>query len=177
MGSRRIEIFTVTTPGRDEGKAFRIEEMSAWDGERWAVRAFHEVSRAGGDLEEYSPGAGWERLALAGFQAFNQLDLAVAQPLWDQLLTCVTRVEDPGRPEVFRPLVESDIDEIATIVQLKFRAFQIHANFSQAGGSQKSTPPASTTTRAQSSASTQTSPPSSGPSFHQARRAPRTSAR
>jgi hypothetical protein len=174
MSNRKTKLVVIETAGRDQGKTFRIEEMDAWSGESWATRAFHEITRAGGKAEGYVPGAGWEALAFAGFEAFGKLDLAVAKPLWDELIGCVKRVEDPGRPDVNRPLVSSDCDEIATIVQLKVEAFSIHANFSKAVNDQRSTT-ASTTLQEPSSPNTSTSPPSSGPLFHQARRRSRNS--
>ena len=170
MSNRKIKLVVIETPGRDQGKCFRVQEMPAYQGERWATRAFHEIMRAGGEADGYVPGAGWEALAMAGYKSFGRLDLAVAQPLWDELLDCVTVVPEQSRPEVFRPLLlDSDVEEIATIVQLKLEAFSIHANFSRAAADQTSTT-APQTIREPSSPSMPTSPPASGPSYHPARR-------
>jgi hypothetical protein len=167
--SRKSKVVTIETEGRDQGKSFRIQEMPAMSAERWAMRAFHAVMKAGGEAEGYTAGGGWEQLAMAGYGVFSRIDPDTAQPLWDELLTCVTRVEDVNRPEVFRPLVVSDIDEVSTIIQLKLEAFSIHANFSTAGAGLTSTP-AQMTSRAPSSPSTPTSQPASGPSFHRSSR-------
>ena len=166
--SRKIKLITIDTPGRDQGKTYRVEEMSALRGERWATRAFHEIMKAGGEAEGYAPGAGWEALAIAGYKAFGKLDIAVVEPLWEELLTCITFVSNLAQPEVHRPLVESDMEEISTIVQLKLEAFSIHANFSTAAADPRST--TAPTTTEPSSSPTPTSPPRSGPSFHPARR-------
>jgi hypothetical protein len=169
MSNRKTKLVTIETPGRDQGKSFLVTEMSALRGERWATRAFHEIMKAGGNADGYTAGAGWEALAIAGYKAFGKLDVNVIEPLWDELLTCITRVEDHSRPEVQRPLVESDMAEIATIVLLKFEAFSIHANFSQAVAAPISTM-AQTTMPVQPSPNTSTSQPRSGPSYHPARR-------
>jgi hypothetical protein len=168
-GDRKVKVVVIETPGRDRGKAFRITEMAALRAERWAVRAFHLIMKAGGQADGYVPGAGWEQLALAGFNSFGKIDPDVAQPLWDELLTCVSKVENPNYPDVVRPLVESDMSEVATIVQLKLEAFNIHANFSTAAGIPTSTQAAMTSPEPRSP-STPTSPQSSAPSFHPAKR-------
>lgn len=179
MSNRRTKIVTIGSPpgSRDMGKSFLITEMPAFQGESWGTRAFHAIVAAGGDVDGYVPGAGLEALAIAGYKSFGQIDYATAQPLWDELMTCVRRVEDPSRPEVSRPLVESDIDEISTIITLKFEAFSLLVNFSKAAAGPTSQAQGPTSTTEPSSSSTPTSPPSSGPSFHPARRPSRSSPR
>ena len=45
-------------------------------------------------------------------------------------MSCVTVIPDPTRPQVFRQLVETDIEEIATRLRLRDEVIALHTNFS-----------------------------------------------
>lgn len=159
---------------RDSGKLFFVEEMDAFRAERWASRAFLAIMKAGGDVQGYTAGGGWEQLAKAGFNSLGHIDPEIAQDLWNELMACVKVQPNPGDLNVKRELLASDIEEIQTIIQLKLEAFNIHANFSQAGVKSNMT---SQTTPAPSLSNAPMSPPQLQPSFHPARQPSRISRR
>jgi hypothetical protein len=53
----------------------------------------------------------------------------VAEPLLDELLTCVEFMPDPARPEVVRSLIDDDIEEVATIFKLQKEVLALHVDF------------------------------------------------
>lgn len=137
--ARRTSKFTVRAtpdregnvkPGRDEGKVFIITEMSASRAEDWGLRALLALTNAGADIPDDVRGAGMAGVAVMGIQALSGLKHADAKPLLDEVLTCVEICPDPSRPEVLRPLIEDDIEEVLTRVQLRKAVLELHLNFS-----------------------------------------------
>lgn len=122
---------------RDVGKVFHITEMSALRFERWARRLIAAAVRAGVDVGTVDPSAGAETILVAGLQAFLRGSDEDIQPLMDEMLTCVKlQPSDPRVPP--RPILETDLEEVATIIQLRMEVLQLHTGFSLAGTSQKS---------------------------------------
>lgn len=129
----------VTIPGaradepglRDNGKTFRITEMSAKQAEKWADRAFLAIARSGLDVPRNLEGmAGIYQLAqLVGHLRFPELE-----PLMDELMACVQYVGDRG---LVRALMDhgdenDDIEEVATRHLLRQEVIDLHVNFSLA---------------------------------------------
>lgn len=168
---------TITAEGRDKGKTFHIREMSAWDAERWAMRAFFAVMNSGVDIDENLSRSGMAGIAVAGIKAFGMVPYERAQPLLDELLRCVSYRYDSS-PSGFRAMVEQDVEEPGTILQLRAEALNLHINFSALVAPWRSTTPSSGTTTAEpTSSSTSTSPPPSGQRFHPAKRRTATSSK
>jgi hypothetical protein len=133
---RREKFITITSdnePGkpenRDKGKTFYIREMGAVQAERWAMRALIAVSGPGASVPNK---AGLASLANAKFSLLTMLGnikWEVAQPLLDEMMACVQRKESPT---CIRTLVEEDIDEVTTLLQLRKEVLELHLGFSLA---------------------------------------------
>lgn len=124
----------VTMPGersetrgaRDNGKTFRITEMSADQGERWATRALLAASQGGQMLPSDVLSAGMLGVAMIGVRVLMGIPYVEAEPLMAEMFECVQIVE-PSGPR--RP-TKDDIEEIATRVKLREEAFKLHTGFS-----------------------------------------------
>jgi hypothetical protein len=132
MSGRKTQLFTITDDGRDKGKVFFLEEMSASRAEKWALRAFLALARAGVDIPENAMANGIAGIAVIGLKAFGNMNAADAEHLLDEMLACIQYVPDPQRAEIKRPIVESDIDEVATRFRLRMEVFTLHTGFSLA---------------------------------------------
>jgi hypothetical protein len=84
-------------------------------------------------------GGGFASIALAGLQALNKLKFEEAEPLLDEMLSCVQFIPDPSKIDQFtgKPLArpvdwENDVEEVATIVQLRSEVVEVHTGFSVA---------------------------------------------
>jgi hypothetical protein len=83
-----------------------------------------------------------------GWKAFGGLPWDLAEPLLDEMMTCVKAMPDLNRPGVTRPLVDTDIEEIGTRIKMRMAIFKLHVDFSPAAASltsdQATAQPAST---------------------------------
>jgi len=128
--ARKTAKLTITDDNRDRGKLFLLTEMSASHAEDWGLRALLALTNAGADVPDDVRGAGMAGVALMGIQALSGLKHADAKPLLDEVLTCVEIVPDPSKPEVRRPLIEDDIEEVLTRVRLRKAVLELHLGFS-----------------------------------------------
>lgn len=127
---RREKTITILDANRDQGKVFHIIEMPAFQAEKWAVRALLAMARSGIELPEGIEHAGLAGLATVSLRAMAGVSFAEAEPLMDEMLGCVTFQPDPKQPAVRRGLVETDIEEITTLVKLRAEALELHLGFS-----------------------------------------------
>jgi hypothetical protein len=125
-----VTIPAVAAFGRDIGKKFLLTEMPASQAEEWAVRALSAASKGGVDVPESMIAAGWSAVAFAGMRAVLGAPWPEVKPLLDEMMTCVKSIQEAA-PDG-RPLVEDDIEEIATRAFLRDEVFRLHANFSVA---------------------------------------------
>lgn len=124
---------TIDSAGRDFGKVFHLKEMPASQAEKWAVRAFLALAKANIEVPDDAATMGIAGIAMLGFKAFGQMDFKDAEPLLDEMFRCVRRIPDPQRPSITTPLVEDDIEEIATRLRLRKEVFNLHTDFFTAG--------------------------------------------
>jgi hypothetical protein len=130
MARKTIDI-TITAEGRDNGKLFRLTEMSAAAAERWAMRALAAIGQSGAEIPEDITAAGFAGIVALGIRAFTGIPWELAEPLLAEMMTCVAIVPDPSRPQVVRPLFgDDDIEEIATRLRLRDEVLNLHAGFS-----------------------------------------------
>ena len=122
----RKEIDFVATSGRDQGKHFRIIEMSAAHAEEWAAQALFALMNAGVEVPE---GGGLADLAAIGLNALSRVKYQDAKPLLDDMMTCVKYIPTPAQPNIVRPLIDEDIEEIGTRLQLRKAIFDLHTEF------------------------------------------------
>ena len=138
--ARKTVTFTATD-GRDEGKQFVITEMSATQGERWAIRLLLAVGAAGIDIPDELVARGMLGLLAVGYMNLLKIPFDAAAPLLDEMMTCVKRQE----AAVARDLVENDIEELATRFKLRKAIWELHTDFFLNGGpsTSESSPPES----------------------------------
>ena len=127
---KSIDIIVQPSEGnRDQGKVFRIEEMSASRAERWAANLFSALGRSGVDVPDSLLGSGMEMVAFLGINALTMLPAELRDPLADEMFSCVTLVSESG---VMRGLVESDTEEVSTRLLLRDEVIKLHTGFSPA---------------------------------------------
>lgn len=129
---------TITDEGRDEGKTFHIREMPATRAEKWAMRALLAVARSGVELPDDFAGMGMQGIAIVGIKAITKIAFEDAEPLLDEMMECVTIKPDARNPAIQRPLIEGDVEEIATLIQLRQEVINLHVGFFTKGGKSKS---------------------------------------
>lgn len=125
--ARTVETFTQAS-GRDKGKTFVITEMSARAGHKWACRALFAMGASGASIPDGIAQAGMSGLAVMGLNAFMQgIPFEMAEPLLDELLSCVTINHEPSNPGLERKLmIDTDVEEITTLFSLQKAAFLLH---------------------------------------------------
>ena len=130
--ARKIAQWTVTDEGRDKGKVFLLTEMPASRAEAWATRVLLALMGSNTNLPENFADMGMAGLAELGLKAIAGLKWEVAEPLLEEMLQCVQIIPSPGKPQVVRALVESDIEEILTRFKLRVEVWKLHMDFLQA---------------------------------------------
>lgn len=132
--SRKIANYTVKDTGRDKGKIFVITEMSATQGEEWAMRAMLALMQSDVEVPEGFLELGMGALAQMGLKCLSSIKWELAKPLMDELMSCLQIMPDPKVAHVLRALIEDDIEEIVTRATLKWEVLKLHVDFSQAAG-------------------------------------------
>ena len=132
-------IITIET-GRDAGKVYKVTEMPASKLEKWAARALLALFAGDVPADVVQMARGSNAAALVGnvMSGLGSLRWEDVEPLYDELLTCVARVPDPGRPEVVVPLVPANIDahvqDVTTLWRLRAEALELCFGFFGIGG-------------------------------------------
>jgi hypothetical protein len=136
---RRVSELVITTDGRDKGKRFVITEMPAVQAEKWAARAFFAVGGSGLDVPaDFLTDAGpttLERFAgLAAFvgQALLTCSFKDAEPLMDEMMSCVQIKPDPSNDKMIRAVRPEDYQEVRTILTVRREVLDLHLGFSTA---------------------------------------------
>ena len=126
---RKTITYTVTDEGRDKGKVFLLEEMSADAAERWALRFIFALMNTGIDLPDDIENMGMSGVFVMGLRAIGRVPFTIAEPLLDDLMGCIKIIPDPGTPNVTRKIFEADIEEVRTRLTLKKEVFNLHTDF------------------------------------------------
>jgi hypothetical protein len=133
---RKTETVVIEREGRDKGKTFLITEMPAMQAEKWAARALLALGRAGVEIPDDAMGLGAAAIISAGLGAFRQMNFVDAEPLLDEMMSCVQIVPDPTKKDattqapIVRALIDGDIEEVATLAQLRSEVIEVHTGFS-----------------------------------------------
>lgn len=125
----RKTIKYVATDGRDKGRTFLITEMPASQAEFWAYRTLLAVVSEAIEIPEEFSNAGMEGLAKLGIQVLSKLKWKDAEPLLKEMFDCVQVIPDPNKPSLIRPLIEEDIEEISTRVNIRSEIWNLHTSF------------------------------------------------
>jgi hypothetical protein len=133
---RKTVTYTVESEGRDKGKKFMLTEMSATKAEDWAIRAMLAMGKANIDIPDGAFELGMAALAEIGFKKLFAIDAALAKPLLAELMECVEFVPNPQKPEVkiAYPMFETQVEEVRTLLILKWEVLKLHLDFSLAAG-------------------------------------------
>ena len=129
MAGRKTKTITITDEGRDKGKVYSLTELPASKAERWAMRAFFAMMRGGVTVPDDLAAMGMAGLAQMGLSAVSSMSFHDAEPLLDEMMTCVKAVPDPTKPSFVRELVETDIEEVKTRLLLRKEVFTLHTDF------------------------------------------------
>lgn len=148
---RKTLTVVIEAKNRDENKVFVLTEFPAMQGEKWAIRALIAIAKSNPQIPEDFVELGWQGLAMFTMEALSGVDFSEAEPLLDEMLTCVKVMPDPHKPNITRPLGlggAEDIEEFSTLLKLRKEIFTLHADFFVKGADSASTPsePAGTST-------------------------------
>lgn len=131
----RKEKTVVIERGRDKGKMFAIKELPASQVERWATRALFVMMNCGVEVPDNLLSAGLAGIAAIGIKSLTKVPYDLAEPLFDEMMTCIAIVPDPQQPMVKRgyggvgPMIEDDIEDVSTRLILRKAVFELHLDF------------------------------------------------
>jgi len=128
--ARHTKLVVIEAEGRDKGKVFKITEMDAMQAERWATRLLLGLAKSGVEIPDGIEEAGMAGVATLAIKAIGGINFADAEPLLDEMMTCVKIMPDPKHPDVERAWLKEDFEEVATLLQLRKEVFELHTNFS-----------------------------------------------
>ena len=122
----RKESTFIADSGRDKGKQYLITEMSATQAESWAIKALLAVGNAGIEIPEEIATQGMAGLLAVSYMNLLKIPFESAKPLLDEMMTCVQYVPSAN---LKRPLIEDDIEEVSTRLQLRKAVWNLHMDF------------------------------------------------
>src|ERR1700735_1584665 len=138
---RKETDYVVEADGRDQGKRFLIKEMSAWDAEWWAVRALGVAERGGMQIDDNIAALGMQAMVVLGLKeflkGFVKGDPKEVRPLLDEMMGCVQIKPNANDSKMARTLIESDIEEVSTLFNLRLAVLSLHTGFSSPGSPSK----------------------------------------
>lgn len=112
--------------------------MPAAQAEAWAMRAILALMAGKADLPEGIEHEGMAGIARIGIKALSGLHWEVLEPLMQEMFTCIQIIPDPARPNIVRPLIDQDVEEIMTRVKLRGEVWALHTGFSVTAALSKS---------------------------------------
>ena len=112
--------------GRDSDRVYRITEMSALKAEKWALRALWGIAGAGVEIPDNISKTPFARLIEIGLTAISNIPFQLAEPLLDEMLTCVSVVMPDGKA---RARIADDFEEPMTILNLRKEVLDLHLSF------------------------------------------------
>jgi hypothetical protein len=117
--------------GRDDNKAFLIEEWPAARAEKWGMRMFLAIKGTNAHVDEYVARMGMVAVVVRGINSFLAADVDPDKiiPLLDELLTGIKMIRDPQRPEIVTPVLDSDMMEVKTRLWLRAEVLSLHVGF------------------------------------------------
>ncbi len=133
--ARKTLTYTVDSEGRDKNKTFLITEMPATKAEDWAIRAIFALGAANVEIPDGALQLGMAALAEIGLKKLFAVEAAQMRPLLSELMECVEFIPNPQKPQVkvSYPLFESQVEEVRTLLMLKWEVLKLHISFLQAG--------------------------------------------
>lgn len=130
--ARKQKDVTITADNRDNGKTFRIVEMSPEAAEDWAFRALQALAASGVEIPENPRMMSAAKLAAQGLMALAKADPVIVRQLKKELMECVAFVNPEKHTETFALIPGVQIEEVTTIFTLQMAALELHIGFSLA---------------------------------------------
>lgn len=127
------ETVTITADNRDKGKVFIVTEMPARPFEKWAIKALTAMGQAGIELPDDLSEMGAMGLAILGFKSIIKIQFERAEELLDEMFLYFEIQPDPNNPAIKRPIIDSDIEEVATRLKLRAVWWELQTGFQLAG--------------------------------------------
>jgi hypothetical protein len=137
--SRKIITYSVSDEkSRDFGKSFELTEMSAYQCERWCLKAIRGIIKAGFNVPDEFQDFPAQALIAMGISSFLAIDEFTQSELMIQMLDTVKIKSSKDSTFSPRPLLSNgdDIDEVSTLVNLRKEFFKLNLNFLGVVGSQ-----------------------------------------
>lgn len=129
---RYTKTVVIDSKGRDKDKAFFITEQPSAQAEEWAFRVFMAMAKGGAQLPDNVQEQGFAGLMLMGLRSLLAgISFDDAKPLLDEMMSCVQVIPNPAQPQIMRPLIAEDIEEVTTRLRLRKEVFDLHTNFSE----------------------------------------------
>lgn len=131
----RKEVFITIEKGRDQGKTFKITEMSASAIEKWAGQALLTIMKGNTDINvtELQQTSNTAALLTAVQGALFGLEWHAVQPLMDALLPQIRFVPDAAKPDLTMPLtpatVDAHIEDVGTLIRLRGEVLKLSLDF------------------------------------------------
>lgn len=125
---KKIATLQITAEGRDKGKTFLITEMPAMQAEKWAIRLLLALTKAGVEVPEGEGMAAVAQLT-ASPTLFGKMHFRDAEPLLDEMLSCVEFIPDTAKT-MARGLMVEDIEEVTTLLKIRMEVIALHTGFS-----------------------------------------------
>ena len=135
---RRKAVVTIQRAGRDQGKSYTIEEMSAVAAEDWFFRAMQFLARSGADVPPnlFDHGAaGFAAIGIGtALTGLGKSPYFEVKPLLDEMLKCIVSYQAPGaaQPITMLSQILSQTEEFLTVTQLREEILSLHLGFSLA---------------------------------------------
>jgi hypothetical protein len=126
---RKTAQYKVEEKGRDQGKVFLLTEMTARQGEEWAMKVLLALMASNVNLPEGFENLGMAALAQMGLKALTGLKWEVLEPLLSEMMQNIEIIPDPAKTHVHRPLIEDDIEEILTRLKLRAEVWNLNMGF------------------------------------------------
>ena len=126
---RHTAQYKVEDKGRDFGKVFLLTEMSARQGEEWAMKVLLALMASNVNLPDGFENLGMAALAQMGLKALTGIKWETLEPLLAEMMENIQIIPDAAKTNVHRPLVEDDIEEIITRVKLRAEFWNLNMGF------------------------------------------------
>ena len=126
---RHTAQYKVEDKGRDFGKVFLLTEMSARQGEEWAMKVLLALMASNVNLPDGFENLGMAALAQMGLKALTGIKWETLEPLLAEMMENIQIIPDAAKTNVHRPLVEDDIEEIITRVKLRAEVWNLNMGF------------------------------------------------
>jgi len=124
--------------GEDAGKRFVITRMPAFAADKWARHTVKALIKSGAKIPDTAMEAGILGLSGVAMQMFGFMDDEDCDKAFQAMLDCVKiqRAAPNGGVLPPSPLLEIDITDPQTLVDLRSEAFKLHVGFFKAAASQ-----------------------------------------